>query len=203
MATTHTDDPPPELESALKQIVVLRQQVEARDDRIQESKPRDRELQRLAQHPDDCATWLLDWAIKENRDSLLDALSQSSMAPSALVRPPPNKQAQKALTAEVIRKTCLRFLDLPAELRLRIYDFAAIEAFAVPCMVVYPMQSPPAPDFYDDQEEIESEQSEHQLRLRRTTACQHRLGMLRVCRQIHTEARNVYWGNVSLDMRFI
>lgn len=197
------DAPPHDLESALKQIRTLQQQLGVRDARIQDLENRNHELRLRPHSSEERAEWLLDWAMQRSPDGLLEALEQpDTLLPtvssvlggggSAL-----NPEAHSILCEDIKRKTCFGYLDLPAEIRNRIYDIAAKEAFSVPCTLSYNKSC------VERSEECITDCRGHDLRRDQIPAARHRLAILRVSRQVHVEAKKIYCTNLSLDLRFV
>ncbi|KAF2165730.1 hypothetical protein M409DRAFT_55611 [Zasmidium cellare ATCC 36951] len=199
MAEPHADDPPEDLESALKQNRALRQALAAHADRIQELERQNQQLQRQTQQPDNSATWLLDRAIQRDRDGLLDDLDDldafDEPQPTPLGGKPLSLEARTALVAEVVRKGCFRFLDLPPEIRNRIYALVAKDAFSVPCMLAYVPSWKRRLDKLEP--ELEEQYINHEIRCAEEPF---RLLMLRVSRQVHDECRQIFYCNMSLDL---
>lgn len=155
MADAPSDPAQDDLDAAREEIKNLRQALVACDDRIQILEGHNRQLLARGQLPDNTIEWLLDFAMQRDHEGLLKALANAEV-------PLPSMSATlggggtllkstvhaATLTAQVNRKCCFRFLDLPAELRNRIYELAAKAAFSVPCMVAYRQYDPDVPASY-------------------------------------------------------
>ncbi|KAK4619703.1 hypothetical protein CLAFUW4_11298 [Fulvia fulva] len=96
-------------------------------------------------------------------------------------------------------KRAPQFLDLPPEIRNQIYEEVAASAFSVPVMVAYSPTSPVEHTL--GRKKIHQASVQHDSQ--RGPAQRRRLAMLYTCRQIYREASLMFYGSMTLDLRFI